>query len=413
MAPDFITLAIPAFLILILVEALISKVKKFGYYDYHDSVNDLSAGILSQVTGVFGKVVMVGLYLYVYEHWRIFEISEKSIIAWIACFFGVDFFYYWFHRVGHESAVFWGSHLPHHQSEEYNLTVALRQGAFQGFFSMWFYVPLALVGMPPLIFLVHSQFNTIYQFWIHTRAVGKLGFLETFLNTPSHHRVHHGKNPLYIDKNYAGTLIIWDRIFGTFQEETEEVVYGTIKPLASWNPVWAQVHYFLELCQKSWKAPHFIDKFLLWFKGPGWLPRGMQYDAFMADPAYTPEGIQKHIPARYPPKYRTKLPAVLEIYTLIQFIVVLAFASFFFFTAKTMDMNTKLLSAAFVVVSLVSLGGIFESRKWAKLLEIHRLFASAIAAGLIWVDRPYLAVIPVAFAVFFYTQAFGAELKKA
>ena len=413
MAPDYITMAIPVFLFLIAVEIIVSRLKKGGYYDYHDSVNDLSAGILSQVVGVFGKIITVGLYVYVYQNWRLLEISEKSVIAWVACFFGVDFFYYWFHRIAHESAVFWGSHLPHHQSEEYNLTVALRQGAFQSFFSMWFYVPLALVGIPPLIFLVHSQFNTIYQFWIHTRAVGKLGFLEIFMNTPSHHRVHHGKNPIYIDKNYAGTLIIWDKMFGTFQEETEEVHYGTIKPLASWNPIWAQVHYFLELFQKSIKAPRFLDKILLWFKGPGWLPSGLEYDAFMADPAYSPEGMKNHVPARYPAKYRTRLSTALEIYTFVNFLFTLGFASYFFFMSPTMLVGAKLFYGGFVALSLLTLGGIFESKRWAHILEIHRLFIGALMIALYGGDIGFLGAIPVMMAVFFYLQVFRTEMKKA
>lgn len=406
MKVDYITYAIPVFLFLIAVEVIVSKVKKLGYYSYHDSVNDLSAGIFQQVVGVFSKFILAGLYILIYENYRFFTISGTSIIAWIVCFLAVDVAYYWFHRAAHESAVFWGSHLPHHQSEEYNLTVALRQGAVQGFFSTMFYFPLAFAGFPPVMFITLSQFNTIYQFWIHTKAIGKMGFLETFLNTPSHHRVHHGKNPMYIDKNYAGTLIIWDKMFGSFKEETEEVVFGTIKPLASWNPVWAQVHYFIELFQKSLKAPYFLDKIKVWFKGPGWLPRGMQYDQFMADPAYTEEGMKKGIQAKYPPKYKTTISRALNAYTVVQFFSILGFALVFLATETMMSLGMRLVSGAFVLVTLTAIGGIFESKRWAHILEIHRLFFAAIALLVNFEQGIWFALIPVAFAVIFYSLVF-------
>lgn len=410
MQPNLITFAIPGFLFLVIVEVIVSWIKKKGYYDYHDSVNDLTAGIFSQVSGVFGKALLFGIYIWVYDNYHLLEISNSSVLAWIACFFLVDLAYYWFHRISHESAIVWGSHLPHHQSEEYNLTVALRQGAFQGYFSLWFYLPIALLGFPPYMFLVHSQLNTIYQFWIHTRGIGKMGFLETFLNTPSHHRVHHGKNPIYIDKNYAGTLIIWDKIFRSFEPESEEVVYGTMKPLASWNPIYAQVHYFGELFMKSMKAPGMLNKIKVWFKGPGWIPPGVVPDAYLADPAYSPEGMKKGVKARYPAKYRTKLPPVLNAYTFVQFVAALGFASFFFFSAPKMTFLSQVLSGVWVVASLTIICGIFERKRWAHVLEIHRMFATAIALFMLFPEFGALyAAVPVLLAVFFFTQTFQEE----
>jgi alkylglycerol monooxygenase len=413
MQPNLITYAIPGFILLILVEVAVNRLKKKDFYNYHDSVNDLSAGIFSQVSAIFGRFLLFGIYIWVYQNYRIFDISNSSVLAWIACFFLVDMAYYWFHRASHECAMIWGSHLPHHQSEEYNLTVALRQGAFQGYFSLWFYLPIAWLGFPPYMFLVHSQLNTIYQFWIHTRAINKLGFLETFLNTPSHHRVHHGKNPIYIDKNYAGTLIIWDKIFGSFEPESEEVVYGTMKPLASWNPIYAQVHYFGELFMKSVRAPGLLNKFKVLFKGPGWIPPGVVPDAYLADPAYTPEGMKKGLPAHYPPKYRTKLTPALNLYTFIQFVVALTLSSLFFAVAPQMTLLPQILASVWIVASLTILGGIFENRRWAHILEIHRMFATAIAVFLLFPEFGALyAAVPVLFAAFFFTQTLG-EAKTA
>ena len=184
----------------------------------------------------------------------------------------MDFFYYWFHRWSHEVNAGWAAHIVHHQSEEMNLAVALRQSVFQGALSWVFYLPLALVGFPPAMFLTVSALNTLYQFWIHTRAIGKLGPLEWVLNTPSHHRVHHGRNPKYIDRNHAGSLIVWDRMFGTFQEEEEEPVYGITRPLASWNPVWANFHYWAELWRTARRATRLQDRFRIFWKPPGWRP---------------------------------------------------------------------------------------------------------------------------------------------
>ena len=174
--------------------------------------------------------------------------------------------------MSHQVNALWAAHIVHHQSEEYNLTVALRQSWFQGWFSWVFYLPLAFAGFDPIMFLTLSSFNTLYQFWIHTRAIKSMGFLEYILNTPSHHRVHHGSNPKYIDKNHAGTLIIWDRLFGTFQKEEEEVYYGITKPLASWNPFWANIHYWDDLVKTARQSPKISDKIKVFINPPGWFP---------------------------------------------------------------------------------------------------------------------------------------------
>jgi alkylglycerol monooxygenase len=271
MKVDYIALSVPVFFILIGIELAYNFYKKLNYYRLNDSIANLSQGIGQQLTGIFMKTALFFGYKYIYEHWRIIEMP-KTIWIWILLFIGVDFFYYWFHRMSHQVNALWAAHIVHHQSEEYNLTVALRQSWFQGWFSWVFYLPLAFAGFDPIMFLTLSSFNTLYQFWIHTRAIKTMGFLEYVLNTPSHHRVHHGSNPKYIDKNHAGTLIIWDRMFGTFQKEEEEVYYGITKPLASWNPVWANLHYWDDLVRTARKSPKISDKVKVFLKPPGWFP---------------------------------------------------------------------------------------------------------------------------------------------
>ena len=165
-----------------------------------------------------------------------------------------DFLYYWFHRLSHEINAFWAAHVVHHQSEEYNLAVALRQGTFQGVFSWVFYLPLAVLGFPPLVFLTVSSIDTLYQFWIHTRVIGRLGPLEWVLNTPSNHRVHHAKNPQYIDKNCGGALIIWDRMFGTYAAEVEPPVFGVLEmPTRPFNPFYLQLYLWRDLLLQSFR----------------------------------------------------------------------------------------------------------------------------------------------------------------
>ncbi|HNL10802.1 MAG TPA: sterol desaturase family protein, partial [Turneriella sp.] len=270
---NLIALAVPVFFISIAIEVVLSLVLKKKVYRFNDSVSDLSAGMLQELVGVFTKVLLFGVYIIVFDwvHKPAGAAAAASygipvnIWTWIVVFLLVDLIYYVFHRNSHNIAVIWGSHEAHHSSQEYNLSVALRQGAFQRLFSFPYYLPMAVVGFSPLQFMVCSQINTLYQFFIHTRLVGKLGFLEYFMNTPSHHRVHHGVNPKYIDKNHAGVLIIWDKLFGTFQPEEEEPHYGTVKPLTTLNPVWAQLHYFWHLVRMSARARG-LDKLRVWVK---------------------------------------------------------------------------------------------------------------------------------------------------
>ncbi|CAF1688914.1 unnamed protein product, partial [Adineta ricciae] len=182
-------------------------------------------------------------YIWVYNNVHIFpRLPWNSPITYWVTFLGMDFGYYWFHRAAHEVNLFWASHQTHHSAENYNLSTALRQGVLQSYCSWIFYLPLALF-VPPQIFLIHSQMNLLYQFWIHTDIISNLGPFEYILNTPSHHRVHHGRNPYCIDKNYAGVFIVWDRLFGTFaaERENEQIAYGLIHPISTFDPIETQV----------------------------------------------------------------------------------------------------------------------------------------------------------------------------
>ena len=226
-------------------------VERFSHrklYRLPDAIANLSCGITSQLSGLFMRVFAIGVYEVLYANFALFQL-ERNWIYWLTLFLLVDLAYYWAHRMSHEINLFWGGHVVHHQSEDYNLSVALRQSSFQVVWTFAFSLPLAFIGYNTLDFALIAALNTLYQFWIHTETINKMGWLEYVFNTPSHHRVHHGRNPKYIDKNHAGTLIIWDRLFGTFQQEEERPTYGIIKPIQSWNPVWANISHYASMAE--------------------------------------------------------------------------------------------------------------------------------------------------------------------
>jgi alkylglycerol monooxygenase len=332
---DVIEASIPLFFLLIAIELGVARVTRHPYYRLNDSIADLSLGILSQLSGIFLALLTYAVFAWVSTNLSIqhylpvpawpdgapftsssafpwFGISWPDLASWAIVFTLVDFFYYWLHRMSHEVNILWAGHVVHHSSEEYNLTVALRQSSLHGLFSWLFYMPLALAGVPWEMFVVSHGFNLIYQFWIHTREIHRLGPLEWMMNTPSHHRVHHGVNPKYQDRNYAGVFIIWDRLFGSFTPEDEEPVYGITKPLGTWNPVWANVHVFAEIFRNARRTRRWSDKFKVLFGPPSWLPPDIGRP--VVPPEVSPESFRKYDP---------EVPAPLRRYTVVQFVAAL------------------------------------------------------------------------------------------
>src|SRR5438105_7417245 len=266
--PNPIALAIPFFFLLIGVEIWIAKRRGVKLHRFADAVVDLSCGMTQQILLVFFVAALAGGYTWLYGH-RFFSFAPGSIWPWAIAFFAVDLVYYWWHRLSHRINLLWAVHVVHHQSEDYNLAVALRQ-AVLSVWTIWpLHLPLALIGVPPAVFLIVDSLSTLYQFWIHTELVGKLGWFEWIFNTPSQHRVHHAVNPRYLDRNYAATLCIWDRIFGTFEPEKEQPVYGLVKPLGSFDPLRAQVQHFFVMARRMREYAGF-DRVRVFLKGPEW-----------------------------------------------------------------------------------------------------------------------------------------------
>jgi sterol desaturase/sphingolipid hydroxylase (fatty acid hydroxylase superfamily) len=268
-----IAFATPVFFLLIAVELVVARVRgATGAYRFNDAVNSLSLGVLSEVTKLFVKALTIGLYAWLSARVALTTWSSDAWWSWALAIVFYDFCYYWNHRLGHESAVFWAAHVVHHQSQCYNLTTALRQTSSGALLSWIFYVPMAVAGVPVEMFAVAAVVDLLYQYWIHTELVGKLGWYDRWFASPSNHRVHHAVNDVYIDRNYGGILMVWDRLFGTFVEESEKCVYGTRAPLRSWDPLWANVEVYADLARKSRLARRWRDKVLVWFKPPGWRP---------------------------------------------------------------------------------------------------------------------------------------------
>jgi alkylglycerol monooxygenase len=291
-----IAIATPVFFLLMAIELLVARRRGLrDAYRLNDAVNSLSLGVISEVVKLFARVLIIGIYAWLFEHVALGAWPTDAWWAWVLAIVFYDFCYYWNHRLGHESAVFWAAHVVHHQSQCYNLSTALRQTSSGALLSWIFYVPMAVAGVPPEMFAVAAIVDLLYQYWIHTEVVGKLGWFDRWFASPSNHRVHHAVNDCYIDRNYGGIFMVWDRLFGTFVEESEKCVYGTRAPLESWDPLWANVEVYADLVRKSRHASRWRDRLRVWFKPPGWQPAGVAGGPW-AKPAFDVRAVRTYDP---------------------------------------------------------------------------------------------------------------------
>lgn len=364
MSLDPTVIAIPVYFLLIGIELIVHRIQATKSYRLNDAVTNINCGVTSQVSGAFLKVLTIGAYTAVYEQFKIYTVPD-NVYTWIIAFIAYDFFYYWAHRMSHQVNLFWGGHSVHHQSEEYNLSVALRQSSTQTLWTFFFYLPMAIAGINPYVLISVSGFNLLYQFWIHTESIDKLPrWFEAVMNTPSHHRVHHARNPKYIDKNHAGTFIIWDKAFGTFKAEEERPTYGITKNLNSWNPVWANLAHYADIWHDFKRIPKWSDKIKFIFMKPGWLPEEMGGYRM-------PYDID---PVTYR-KYDAHASQALNIYVFAQYVILLGGTALFLFNLEGMQLFDKALLAGLITLSVVSFGGLFENKAWGVPLEVIRLLA--------------------------------------
>jgi len=364
-----IVLSIPVFFLLIGIELVVERLSHRNLYRFPDAIANLSCGITSQLSGLFLRVLGVGVYELL-SGFALFQL-ERNWIYWIALYLLVDLAYYWAHRMSHEINLFWGGHVVHHQSEDYNLSVALRQSSFQVVWTFAFNLPLAFIGFETKDFILISALNTLYQFWIHTETINKMGWFEYIFNTPSHHRVHHGRNPKYIDKNHAGSLIIWDRMFGTFQKEEEKPVYGITKPINSWNAVWVNFSHYDTMIGEFRMITSWKDKIRYLFKKPGWLPDDLG--------GYRPAPV---VALNYQ-KYETPVPLQVNYYVLFQYLLCLAATSVFLFREQQFNLGEKVIVVALISWWVMNCGVLFEQKKWVWLAERVRIVLFGLAVMMI------------------------------
>ena len=350
---QIIVLATPVFLLLIAAEFAVGRARGRNTYRFSDTLNSVGLGVMSQVTGVFGQLLRVGLYTIVFEHVALTRLPADALWVWAFALVFYDFCYYGLHRAGHRVAVLWAAHAVHHQSEDYNLGTALRQTS-SGFLLGWvFYLPMAVAGVPPLVFGVVALIDLLYQYWVHTQQIGRLGWFDRWFCSPSNHRVHHAVNDAYLDKNYGGILIVWDRLFGTFKEESdrEPCVYGTRSPLRSWNPLWANLQVYRELALDSWRARAWADKLRVWFLPPGWRPADVA--ARWPKPAFDLTAVQVYDP----PMSRSAAALAVAL-----FLALLSATSVFLWIAHTLTLSQQALGVVAIVALLWAVGAITQPR---------------------------------------------------
>jgi sterol desaturase/sphingolipid hydroxylase (fatty acid hydroxylase superfamily) len=368
LAERIMSLAIPAFFVLIALELLLARLRGRGAYRSNDTINSLGLGVISQIVGVFGKLLTVGIYAWCFQHLAWWRLPADSVWVWLSGLLLYDLLYYWLHRLGHRVNILWAAHVVHHQSEHYNLSTALRQTGSGLLLGWMFYLPMALLGYPVEVFVVVALIDLLYQFWVHTEQVGKLGWFDRVFCSPSNHRAHHAVNERYLDKNYGGILIIWDRLFGSFVEEDERdrPIYGTRAPLNSWNPLWANLEVYWATAQDAWHARRWRDKLLVWIKPPGWRPADVAA-RFPKSPF-----VQDH------PPFDPPMSRALTLYCLLHFGLLLAMAvQFLGLAVRAIDAEV-LLYALYLVGSLSVLGALMEGRRAARWLELPRLLGSGL-----------------------------------
>ena len=350
---SLIIYAIPLFFALILLELWLDWRKQKLTYRFNDALNSLNLGMMSQITAVALKTIQISFYVLIYQNISPIQLGLDSMWVWAFAFIAYDFSYYWFHRMSHEINVLWAGHVVHHQSEEYNLTTALRQTS-GGFFGFMFYLPMALIGIDPYMLVTVGSLNLIYQFWVHTRHIKRMpAWYEAIFVTPSHHRVHHAQNPLYMNKNHGGVFILWDKWFGTFQAEldNEPVIFGITKPLASWNPIWANIDTYWALAKDSWRTERWQDKIAVWFKKTGWRPKD----------------VRKKFPNKvFNPYQQVKFDSPLsqwqKIYAFSQHLTLIAVVLYYLLMAPSFD-NTTIIIGCFFLLSMLFCQGYYQQQR--------------------------------------------------
>jgi alkylglycerol monooxygenase len=349
-----LVLAIPLFLVLAAVEAAAASRRAGGRYKLGDLVSGLGCGTLDQIVNLSISAGFITLYAVVETHAALLDLPASSWITWVTAVLLHDLAYYLFHRASHRVNVLWAAHAVHHQSEDYTFAVSLRQGAIATWISYAFYLPLAVLGVPVELFVIVHGAYQVYQFFVHTRFIPALGPLEHILATPVLHRVHHGRDADYLDMNYGGFFIFWDKLFGTFAPYTHEPDYGVTAGIRSWSPFWANLHPYAELARRARRAPDRRAALEVWLRPPEWEPSWDTRD----EPT---------------PGYGQPLPRATAIYSLVQLAMALGASLALLWPGVVTAGVVRFALAVFVLSTLATVTAYWDHRAWARRAEAFRL----------------------------------------
>lgn len=355
-------IAMPAFLVLVLFEKWYGWFRGRDTYGHLDMISSLSSGITNVVKDVLGLSVSILSYRWLVDRVAVYKV-EDTFMTYLIAFVALDFSGYWTHRLAHEINFFWNKHAIHHSSEEFNLACALRQSisSFVHLFTV-FLLPAALLGVPPHVIGIVAPLHLFAQFWYHTRHIGKMGFLEHIIVTPSHHRVHHAINPEYLDKNHGQIFIFWDKLFGTFQEELPEVppVYGITRPVRTWNPIRINFMHLWLLIKDAWRAGSWRDKLRIWFMPTGWRPADV-------DRKYPVDKIED---VYHFERYAPPVSGLLKAWSGVQMASVFLFVMYMFGNLASIGSPGIFIYGAFVFLSVHAYTELMDRNRYAIWWEI-------------------------------------------
>ena len=357
--------AIPAFVVLVLIEIAYGHIVKDQKHRFFDTLSSLSSGVTNVLKDSLGLALVLISYPFLVSQLALTQ-TPSGWPTWVIAFIAIDFAGYWNHRLSHHVNLFWNSHVIHHSSEEFNLACALRQSISNliGYTAILL-LPAAMLGVPYQVIAVLAPLHLFGQFWYHTQHIGKLGWVEYILVTPSQHRVHHAINNEYIDKNLGQIFSVWDRLFGTFQEELEEVPprYGVLKPALTYNPLWINFQHLYNLAFDAWYAKSWMDKMRIWFMPTGWRPADVaaRFDRSIIEDVYTYQ------------KYHPKETSSRKIIVFTQFLLAIGLLLYFFSQFSKMETDTQLLTGGLVFLMVMGYSSLMDGSKWALFFEGIRL----------------------------------------
>ena len=389
----FITYAVPVFFLMIGIEFIFGVIKGTNNYRLNDSIAAISLGLISRLPPLLNLGIQGVVWTYVATNLNMSLMPKDSWVTWVIAFLFYDLCYYWMHRMSHEVKVLWASHVVHHQGEEFNLSTALRQTSSGWLWKWVFYIPMFMVGIPGEVFFTVAAINLLYQFWVHTEHIKTLGPLELIFITPSNHRIHHAQNPEYIDANYGGVFIIWDRIFGTYIPERDDLkpIYGTVKPLRSWNPIWSNLEIYHQMIRDTIHTKTLKNKIKVWFSSTRWRPEDV-YEKF----PHVTNDLEDF------EKYDPDANRTTKFFTSVQFIINSSISTIIIFTIADQSYLQSCMLAIMLVASTTLVTSIIENKKWGYQSELARSIFTILLFAYEIFDPNLLAS-----QVFFYQSIFS------